>query len=90
MGKNLQRLILPKGAGIIEVTSVTSSSKLVGIDFKPDTGILKAAEDAEWQKYVNKKVRFREVFSEEIAIEGESFLYFRDLSAGIFFIDADE
>lgn len=52
----------------------------------PNTGIIYQVGSEISESYVGKKVRFRKEFFEELVINGETFLFTRDLEASIYYI----
>lgn len=52
----------------------------------PDTGIIYQVGSEVPENYVGKRVRFRKEFFEELVINGETFLFTRDLEASIYYI----
>ena len=64
-----------------------SSGLYLGIETPdPDTGIIYQVGSEVPENYVGKRVRFRKEFFEELVINGETFLFTRDLEASIYYI----
>lgn len=82
-------MFLPEKSGIIKRVENKSTTSLIGLEVKSEFGVLRAVADKSLVKYIGSKVRFRENFSEEIVIEGEKLLFFRDLEASIFYIETN-
>lgn len=82
-------IILPKGAFIVQRQEVEKKSAIIGIEEKKlNVGtIILTHEDL--RVYEGLKVVFRESFSEEIEINGNKFLFFRDFDSSIYYVTKD-
>lgn len=92
-------IVLPEKAFIVkrDEAQVVEPKTTSGIimsqeDLKPklpNTGTI-VFTSKELNKYQLCKVVFRENFSEEIEIDGQTLLYFRDFNSSIFYVIEDE
>lgn len=79
-------IILPKGAFIVKRQEVEKKSAIIGVEEKKlNIGTIIFTHES-LNEYQGLSVVFRENFSEEIEINGEKLLYFRDLDSSIYYV----
>ena len=72
-----------------DIVSKTASGLFLGEkSIKKDTGTIVAISEDK-KEFLNMKVKFRENFGEEVELNGNKYLYFRDFDTSIWYVIED-